>query len=297
MAMRMSVDPLMFMQNTYIVHNRPGMEAKLAIALINSSGLFVDSLDYEIEGGSDPFAASYKVRAFATRKTTGKVVYGPWIDWKLVKAEGWDKAKGGQPSKWMTMPGMMFDYRSGTFFGRLHCPERLMGMQTVDELHDTGTDGVVPAVTERGTKALLTKVRNSAARPLSEGMILADPETGQVLQEGEVAPDFAQPSGESEQDDKPEIDTSGVAAESEQQPTAPTIPSPAQDARIIPWAEFMQLAEETAKLAGLAPDKFDAAMSHWIVGSTPKGKTKFDIPEAKRNELLGIITDRRGRFS
>ena len=133
MAVRLGVDPFMFMQNTYIVHGRPGMEAKLAIALVNSSGLFVDSLDYEITGGSDPFADGYKARAFAVRKTSGKRVEGPWIDWALVRAEKWDGKDG---SKWRTMPAQMFQYRAATFFARLHCPERLLGMYTADELDD-----------------------------------------------------------------------------------------------------------------------------------------------------------------
>lgn len=133
MAVRLGVDPFMFMQNTYIVYGRPGMEAKLAIALVNSSGLFKDSLDYEIAGGADPFGDNYKVRAFAERKTTGKRVEGPWIDWNLVRAEKWD-AKDG--SKWKTMPAQMFQYRAATFFARLHCPERLLGMYTADEIEE-----------------------------------------------------------------------------------------------------------------------------------------------------------------
>ena len=40
MAFRLQVDPFMFMQNTYVVHGRPGMEAKLAIALVNERGPF-----------------------------------------------------------------------------------------------------------------------------------------------------------------------------------------------------------------------------------------------------------------
>lgn len=173
MAMRMRVDPFMFMQNTYIVYGRPGMEAKLAIALINSSGLFSDSLDYEIEG-ENPKAQNYRVRAFAKRKSTGKVVNGPWVDWELVKAEDWLSKKG---SKWQTMPGLMFQYRAATFFGRLHCPERLMGMQTIDELRDTGElphdRTVVSAGVASRTGSLAEKL---TSRPVSEGQkLVADP--------------------------------------------------------------------------------------------------------------------------
>lgn len=153
MAIRLGVDPFMFMQKSYIVHGKPGMEAQLAIALVNSSGIFQDAIDYEVDG-DDPNKYSpgpynqgtkkkdapiknhdkpYRVRAIAVRKSTGKTVAGPWIDWPTVEGEGWHNKDG---SKWLTMPGLMFMYRAATFFARMHCPERLMGMNTVDELFD-----------------------------------------------------------------------------------------------------------------------------------------------------------------
>lgn len=132
MAFRLGVDPMMLLQNTFIIGGRPGMESKMIIALINSSGLFEDPLEYEIEG-DDPSKPDYRVRAYATRKGTGKVCKGPWIDWKMVKAENWDSKSG---SKWKSIPSQMFCYRAASFFGRLYCPERLLGMQTLDELQD-----------------------------------------------------------------------------------------------------------------------------------------------------------------
>jgi hypothetical protein len=138
MAFRLGVDPMMLMQNTFIIGGRPGMESKMIIALINSSGLFEDPLEYEIVG-EDAKDLKYKVRAFATRKGTGKVCLGPWIDWNMVKAEGWSSKSG---SKWNSIPSQMFCYRAAAFFGRLYCPERLLGMQTSEELQDiTPTNG------------------------------------------------------------------------------------------------------------------------------------------------------------
>lgn len=136
MAVRLGVDPFMLMQKTYVVHGKPGMEATIAIALMNSSGLFENAIDYEVDdpAGKGPKDPAYRVRAFAVRKDTKKRVDGPWIDWQTVRAEGWDKKPG---SKWPNIPGLMFAYRAAAWFGRLHCPERLMGMQTVDELEDS----------------------------------------------------------------------------------------------------------------------------------------------------------------
>jgi hypothetical protein len=160
MAVRLGVDPFMFMQKSYIVHGKPGMEAQLAIALINSSGLFTDPLAFEINGDDpeNPFDESYMVRAWAVRKSTKQRVNGPWVDWKMVRAEGWFDKPG---SKWKTIPSLMFCYRAASFFGRLACPERMMGMSTIEELQDLDSRvaGVVPAV----QAATLSRIDSLAA--------------------------------------------------------------------------------------------------------------------------------------
>lgn len=134
MAHLMGMHPLMLMRCMYVVHGEPGFEGKFASALVNNSNRYTDPLEYEWKGvrGKDEWGC----RAFATRKSTGKVIYGPWVDWAMVKKEGWDKPKGSQTSKWLTMPEIMFMYRSATFFARVHDSDLLMGMKTVDELED-----------------------------------------------------------------------------------------------------------------------------------------------------------------
>jgi len=170
MAFRLGVDPMMLLQNTYIVGGRPGMESKMIIALINSSGLFEDPLEYEVDG-DDPKDKKYRVRAFATRKGTGKVCKGPWIDWDMVKAEKWDTKQG---SKWTTIPSQMFCYRAAAFFGRLYCPERLLGMQTADELQDITPD-YAPSPTAESI------VNRFNAPELAHPIIgAADPSTGEI---------------------------------------------------------------------------------------------------------------------
>lgn len=128
MAIRLGLDPMMFMQNTYIVHGKPGMEAKLAIALINSKGPFTGPLQFTYEGEGMSRACT----AFATHSKTGEVCSCK-VTMQIAKAEGWIDKSG---SKWKTMPDQMLAYRAASWFGRLYCPECLMGMQTVDELED-----------------------------------------------------------------------------------------------------------------------------------------------------------------
>ena len=130
LSARLGCSWLTIMQHVYSVHGRVGMESALVTALVNQSGLFVDPLEYEVQGKDVNDIPNYRVRAIAKRKSTGTVLCGPWIDWKLVKAEGWDKKNG---SKWLTMPEQMFHYRAASWFKSRHCPEVTMGMLTTEE--------------------------------------------------------------------------------------------------------------------------------------------------------------------
>lgn len=127
MAFRMRVDPMMLMQNMYIVHGKPGIEAKLAIALMNSRGPFEGPIQWRITGEA---LADRAWTAYAKHRLTGQVCEAT-VTWKMVQAEGWDKN-----SKWKSIPDMMGRYRSATFLGRLYCPEVLLGLATEDELYD-----------------------------------------------------------------------------------------------------------------------------------------------------------------
>jgi len=150
LAARLGSSWLAIMQHVYSVHGRVGMESALVTALVNQSGKFVDPLEYEVQG-KEANGPDYKVRAYATRGSTGTVLYGPWIDWKLVKGEGWDSKTG---SKWNTMPEQMFHYRAAAWFQRRHCPEVTMGMLTTDEAADIGPRHVDSKVVESGVSAL-----------------------------------------------------------------------------------------------------------------------------------------------
>lgn len=130
LARRLNADELMVMQNLYIVHGNPGWSAKFLIACVNSCGRY-ESLRYEWRG--QPGADEYGCRAWTIEKSTGEKLFGAWVDWKMVKAEGWNKKSG---SKWMTMPDQMFIYRSAAFWQRGYAPEISMGLSSAEELAD-----------------------------------------------------------------------------------------------------------------------------------------------------------------
>lgn len=134
MANRIGADPLMVMQNLYVVHGRPGWSAQFLIATFNQSGRF-SALRYE--WGGDEGKDNWKCRAYAEELTTGEVLYGAWISIALTKKEGW-YAKSG--SKWQSMPQQMLMYRSAAWFVRAYAPEIAMGLHTADELIDAGPE-------------------------------------------------------------------------------------------------------------------------------------------------------------
>lgn len=131
LARRLRADELMVMQNLYIVHGNPGWSSKFLIASVNTCGRF-ETLRYEWRG--QPGADDYGCRAWTIEKSTGEKLFGTWIDWKMVKAEGWNKKSG---SKWLTMPDQMFIYRSAAFWQRGYAPEISMGLVSIEELQDT----------------------------------------------------------------------------------------------------------------------------------------------------------------
>ncbi len=142
LAGRLHIDPFMMMQAMYVVHGRPGVEAKLALALIEGEGRF-GRLQYKFSGSGmteQKVERPDKCAAFAIEKKTGHEVVGPEVTWSMAIAEGWTKPKGygdkQQISKWQTMPQLMFMYRAAMFFARVHTPGALLGLRTVDELED-----------------------------------------------------------------------------------------------------------------------------------------------------------------
>jgi hypothetical protein len=131
MAMRCKVDVFLFMQASYIVHGKCGIEGKLVIAMINASGQIKGRIRWKFEGeGKSRKCTAYVVDAFSGETLEQTVT------WDMVEAEGWHLEKKSQKSKWMTLPEMMFKYRSATFLARTSFPDVIMGMHTVDELED-----------------------------------------------------------------------------------------------------------------------------------------------------------------
>ncbi|UIP24547.1 recombinase RecT [Acinetobacter towneri] len=153
MANRMGADPLMVMQNLYLVNGRPSWSSQFIMAGINSSGRF-SALRFDLEDLGETeveyqeavwenrkkktITKSIKVNnfscvAWAIERETGERLESSKITIEMAVKEGWYTKDG---SKWQTMPEQMLRYRAASFFGRVYAPELLMGLRSAEEEQD-----------------------------------------------------------------------------------------------------------------------------------------------------------------
>lgn len=132
MAERTKSNPLAVLQNLHVIHGKPSWSSQFIIAVINQCGRF-EPLRYSIRGEGDDFGCVAYTHYLGDERTKENAIKSPRVTIAMAKAEGWFQKTG---SKWKTMPELMLQYRSATLFGRLFCPDLLMGMQSVEELAD-----------------------------------------------------------------------------------------------------------------------------------------------------------------
>lgn len=154
MALRMGADPLMVMQNLYVIEGRPSWSSQFIIAMLNSCGRFsplrfdlsepgkAEELTYSAtfwkDGKKVTEQRKAKIKhqtctAWVIEKETGDRLNGPTISMQMAIDEGWLTKNG---SKWLTMPEVMLRYRAASMLGRLYAPELLMGLQSREEVED-----------------------------------------------------------------------------------------------------------------------------------------------------------------
>lgn len=125
---RLNMSVIMVMQNLHIIQGKPSWSSQFITALINNSGLFKTNLRYKISGEGN----KKQCIAFAEDKD-GNICESPAISLEMAAKEGWSTKTN---SKWINLSDLMLRYRAAAFFGRLYCPEILLGLHSQDELID-----------------------------------------------------------------------------------------------------------------------------------------------------------------
>ena len=127
-AIRLGMEPLTVMQNLYVVKGKPSWSGQFCMALIRANPGFANvRVVYTGTKGTD----NRGCYVTALRTSDGSVVDGTEVTISMAKAEGWISN-----TKWKNMPEQMLAYRAAAFFARVHCPEALLGIQTVEEVED-----------------------------------------------------------------------------------------------------------------------------------------------------------------
>lgn len=221
LANRLNISPLTVMQQVDVIHGRPALRGKLMIALVNGSRHFAHDLRFEcnhLEGDD------YGYRAWTTARD-GTRLNGPWITWKLVKAEGWQAKKD---SKWQSIPEMMFQYRAASWFASLHATHITLGLYESEEAREIDAEPAEPTRAQLLNAA--TEERPKEAMPRVDGEPSSDGDVApQGQQEEAAAP--AKPRGNrrkvrAEGDPPPETT---AAPPAEQQTTAGPFNEPTLD--------------------------------------------------------------------
>lgn len=184
MASRIDTSPLMVMQGLYIVNGRPAWSSQWIIAMINSSRRYKTELQFTF--GEDKEDGGLSCFAWA-EDFSGHIVKGPKITMKMAESEGWTNKNG---SKWKTMPRVMIQYRAASFFGRMNCPDMIMGiysnyeaaemdpMDKPDTVIDpvTGEETAIvteedPIVTEEQRKKLFAMAKDNLGKEHANSVI------------------------------------------------------------------------------------------------------------------------------
>ena len=111
--------PFYIMQNLFMIQGKPSWSGQYCTAVVRAN---FDNVHIEWKGKDDPEEVGCRV--IATDKN-GNDCIGTWVTMKMANAEGWLNKTG---SKWQTMPLQMLQYRAFTFFARINCPEKLLGL-------------------------------------------------------------------------------------------------------------------------------------------------------------------------
>ena len=188
MAQRLGADPMMIMQNLYLVDGRPSWSSQFIIAAINSSGRY-SPLRFDVTGDDEeveiPYATTewvynqssnkkepvesnqiarvknMKCVAWVIEKATGERLESTPITMEMAVKEGWYQKNG---SKWQSMPEQMLRYRAASFFGRIYAPDLLMGLKTQEEEYDAIIDVTPPEPTEQELPVTLASIKQNVVK-------------------------------------------------------------------------------------------------------------------------------------
>lgn len=143
-AVELQENPIVLMQNMFIVHGMPGFSTKYMIARANKSGIFKGRINWRIEDNGKRKIGNreyrdLRVTAYAILADTGEEV-SISVDLDMANGEGWLKN-----DKYSSMPEVMYRYRSAALLLRLYAPETLLSSYSAEDLETMPYPGAIDA--------------------------------------------------------------------------------------------------------------------------------------------------------
>ncbi len=176
LAMRLKIDPMLLMQKTYPIKGKLGIETQLAVALANKAKVFKDIIQYEYSGEGE----TLECKASATSRG-GSECYDI-CSVKEAKAMGW----WAKNPLWKNMTTTMLAYRSAIKMIRKYFPEVLMGLDTAEELKDSGMLNITPEHNGTNTEIIPDKTNGKMADEPFSGNERREPQVEAKIHTGPI---------------------------------------------------------------------------------------------------------------
>lgn len=235
MAMRMQEDPLLVLQNCFVVSGTPGFKSQFMIARANSSGQLKSKIRWNVER-LEPATLKAGDFAMPNLRVTAQAVdnFGELME-ATVTSEMAIAEKWTSNPKYRSMAEHMLRWRAAAFLIRLYMPEVMMGMQTLEEIEDVAAANPEAQVgPSQGFVRLSDLKRIEAPAPVT--ITLVEPPEAPAATEAPAAPEAPPES--------PELDRAFEAGEDvpeespEPEPPPPAKPEPpAADPRSAPISD------------------------------------------------------------
>lgn len=176
MAMRMKEDPLLVLQNCFVVSGTPGFKTQFLIARANASGGLKSKIRWNVEKLSPEVlqADGYQIpnlRVTASAVDEFGELMESSVTSEMAVKEGWTKNP-----KYRSMPEHMLRWRAAAFLIRLYLPEVMMGMQSIEEIEDVAFSAPLQIEPAKGTVRLSELKRIEAPATTSAPTTFSGPE-------------------------------------------------------------------------------------------------------------------------
>ena len=311
MAQRLGADPMMIMQNLYLVDGRPSWSSQFIIAAINSCGRY-SPLRFDITGGDEEMEIPYAVTeweynketrkrepvdsnkvarvknlkcvAWVIEKATGERLESSPITMELAVKEGWFQKNG---SKWQTMPEQMLRYRAASFFGRIYAPDLLMGLRTHEEELDSIID-ITPEPEVTAQPVTLDSIKQNVVKEVPAEQPAEKPkrtrQQPKVVEEAPIEDAPTETSGEAVNDNSELDELKRLQAEAEAVAQQKKQPSSADLKK--EYAKALNTAKSLADVLDIEEQiENDAALTQpdaqYLQANIEQVRAKFEKPQTQ----------------